>query len=76
MGATTATVTKCGNLKNHINHFNNMILGNDGKHGDYRKNQIKHINNTVLEIRALLRYSVASCGNCLSKLRDNVSVPS
>jgi hypothetical protein len=28
------------------------------------------------EIRCLLRYYAASCGNCLPKFRDNVSVPS
>jgi hypothetical protein len=30
----------------------------------------------VDEIRALLGYYAASCGNCLPTFRDNVSVPS
>jgi hypothetical protein len=30
----------------------------------------------IVEICALLGYYAASCGNCLSTFRDNVSVPS
>jgi hypothetical protein len=33
-------------------------------------------NSMFLEICALLGYYAASCSNCLSTLRDNVSVPS